>query len=93
MLIAVWRNKHTKGHLPHSYSGLMKFAGFQCSKTSANKRLIILCMQTFGLRCKGSEIFLIVQKKEYFLLSSCVYSKKIVTLCPKMCINSKNNIL
>ena len=43
--------------------------------------------------CKGSKIFLIEQKKEYFLLSSCVYSKKLVTLCPKICINSKSNIL
>ena len=43
--------------------------------------------------CKGSKIFLIEQKKEYFLLSSCVYSKKLVTLCPKICINSKYNIL
>lgn len=43
--------------------------------------------------CKDSEIFLIEQKKEYFFLSSCIYSKKIVTLQPKMCINSKNDIL
>ena len=43
--------------------------------------------------CKGTKKNVYVQKKEYFLLSSCVYSKKLVTLCPKMCINSKYNIL
>ena len=33
-----------------------------------------------GLRCKGTKKNVYVQKKKYFLLSSCVYSKKIVTL-------------
>ena len=43
--------------------------------------------------CKGTKKNVYVQKKEYFLLSSCIYSKKLLTLHPKMCINSKNNIL
>ena len=43
--------------------------------------------------CKGTKKNVYLQKKEYFLPSSCVYSKKLVTLCPKMCINSKNDIL
>ena len=32
--------------------------------------------------CKGTKKNVYEQKKEYFLLSSCVYSKKLVTLCP-----------
>ena len=36
------RIKHTKGHLPLSCFGLVKFAGFRDSKTSANKRLLIM---------------------------------------------------
>ena len=43
--------------------------------------------------CKGTKKNVYVQKKEYFLLSSCVYSKKLLTLHPEMCINSKNDIL
>ena len=45
MLIVVGipqRIKHTKGHLPLSCFGLEKFSGFRCSKTSANKRLLIM---------------------------------------------------
>ena len=49
MLIVVrtQRIKHTKGHLPLSCSGCVKFSGFQCSKTSANKRLL-LCLLPFA---------------------------------------------
>ena len=43
--------------------------------------------------CKGTKKNVYVQKKEYFLLSSCIYSKKLLTLHPKMYINSKSNIL
>ena len=42
MLIAVWRNKHTKGHLPQSCFGCKKVSSFQVTKTSANKRLFIM---------------------------------------------------
>jgi hypothetical protein len=41
------RIKHTKGHLPLSCFGLEKFSGFRCSKTSANKRLL-LCLLPFA---------------------------------------------
>ena len=34
--------------------------------------------------CKGTKKNVYVQKKEYFLLSSCIYSKKIVTLQRKI---------
>ncbi len=40
MLIAVWRNKHTKGHLPQSCFGCEKVSSFLLTKTSANKRLL-----------------------------------------------------
>ena len=47
--------------------------------------------------CKGNTFFAYKQIEKYFLLEiliyTCIYSKKLVTLCPKMCINSKNNIL
>ena len=36
------RIKHTKGHLSLSWFGLVKFSGFRDTKTSANKRLLIM---------------------------------------------------
>ena len=44
MLIVVrtQRIKHTKGHLPLSCFGCVKISGFQITKTSANKRLLIM---------------------------------------------------
>ena len=49
MLIVVrtQRIKHTKGHLPLSCFGYVKFSGFRSSKTSANKRLL-LCLLPFA---------------------------------------------
>ena len=43
----IQRIKHTKGHLPLSCSGCMKFSGFRTTKTSANKRLL-LCLLPFA---------------------------------------------
>ena len=43
IVVSTQRIKHTKGHLSLSYFGLVKFAGFRSSKTSANKRLL-LCL-------------------------------------------------
>ena len=39
------RKIHTKGHLPLSCFGCVKISGFQITKTSANKRLL-LCLLT-----------------------------------------------
>ena len=35
-------NIHIRGHLLQSCFGLAKFSGFQCTKTSVNKRLYIM---------------------------------------------------
>ena len=55
MLIVVrtQRIKHTKGHLSLSCFGLVKFSGFQETKTSANKRLL-LCLLPFAADVKTS---------------------------------------
>ena len=62
IVVSTQRIKHTKGHLLHSYFGLVKVSSFQEAKTSANKRFLI-CLQTilFGLRCKGTIKFADVQ--------------------------------
>ena len=59
------RIKHTKGHLSLSCFGCKKVSSFQVTKTSANKRLFIICLRTLiGVcGCKGSEIFWIEQEK------------------------------
>ena len=46
------RKIHTKGHLSLSCFGLVKFSGFQSTKTSANKRLL-LCLWKILVRVKG----------------------------------------
>ena len=43
-------NIHIRGHLLQSCFGLAKFSGFQCTKTSVNKRLK-LCHAMFRLGC------------------------------------------
>jgi len=40
IVVSTQRIKHTKGHLSLSCFGLRNFAGFQTTKTSANKRLL-----------------------------------------------------
>lgn len=44
-VVSTQRIKHTKGHLSLSCLGVLKFARFLLTKTSANKRLL-LCLQT-----------------------------------------------
>ena len=69
------RKIHTKGHLSLSCSGCVKFSGFQCSKTSANKRLLLCLLPSAadvqtspgaGSRCKGNQLFWIEQEKSNF---------------------------
>ena len=45
IVVSTQRIKHTKGHLPLSCFGRVKFSGFRISKTSANKRLFIMSLK------------------------------------------------
>ena len=47
-------NIHIRGHLLQSCFGLAKFSGFQCTKTSVNKRLK-LCHAMFRLGVGGQD--------------------------------------
>ena len=58
---------YPNGRLLPSCFGLVKFSGFQETKTSANKRFLIMSAKSIRLcDCKGSELFWIEQIKSLY---------------------------
>ena len=53
IVVSTQRIKHTKGHLSLSCFGRVKFSGFLMTKTSANKRLLIMSATLRQLHCLG----------------------------------------
>ena len=76
IVVSTQRIKHTKGHLPLSCFGRVKFSGFLMTKTSANKRLLLCLLpsaddvQTSPAQVHGAKVinyFGLSKKRAIFL--------------------------
>ena len=79
MLIVVGHNGYNipRGIYRSLVSGEKKVSSFLFTKTSANKRLFIICLQSpiWVCGCKGSEIFWIEQENSLLLAIFCAEGK------------------